>query len=61
MIQVGLAMIRCTNVTENRYALKAYNFYLFPENEIDAFDFRSKVKSNKILKEKKFFFFFVKF
>jgi len=27
-----------------RYALKAYNFYLFPENEIDAFDFRSKVK-----------------
>ena len=62
MVQVGLAMVRCTNAAEHRsverregmfldrgyllfdrYTLKAYNFYLFPENEMDAFDFRSKV------------------
>ncbi|CAF1293647.1 unnamed protein product [Rotaria sordida] len=49
MIQVGLAMVRCINPTENRYALKAYNFYLYPENEIDAFDFRSKSSSLQFL------------
>jgi hypothetical protein len=37
-----------------RYALKAYNFYLFPENEIDAFDFRSKVKFSKVNRKRKY-------
>jgi len=26
-----------------RYSLKAYNFYLYPENEMDAIEFRSRV------------------
>ncbi|CAF4886943.1 unnamed protein product [Rotaria sp. Silwood1] len=49
MIQIGLAMIQCTNQRENRYALKAYNFYLFSENETDAFEFRSKSSSLQFL------------
>ncbi|CAF1641085.1 unnamed protein product, partial [Adineta ricciae] len=56
MIQAGLAMIRCTNHEENRYTLKAYNFYLFPENESDAFDFRSKTSSLQFLAANRFDF-----
>ena len=47
MVQAGLAMVRCTDPVEKRYSLKAYNFYLFPENESDAIDFISKVKLNE--------------
>ncbi|CAF1228363.1 unnamed protein product [Rotaria sp. Silwood1] len=56
MVQVGLAMVRCLNPTENRYSLKAYNFYLFPENETDAFDFRSKSSSLQFLAANRFDF-----
>ncbi|CAF4634428.1 unnamed protein product [Rotaria sp. Silwood2] len=56
MIQVGLAMVRCLNPTEHRYSLKAYNFYLFPENETDAFDFRSKSSSLQFLAANRFDF-----
>ncbi|CAF0964166.1 unnamed protein product [Rotaria sordida] len=56
MVQVGLAMIRCVNPTENRYGLKAYNFYLFPENETDAIDFRSKSSSLQFLAANRFDF-----
>ncbi|CAF1372500.1 unnamed protein product [Adineta steineri] len=56
MIQVGLAMVRCLNPEENRYSLKAYNFYLFPENESDAFDFRSKSSSLQFLAANRFDF-----
>ncbi|UJR09960.1 hypothetical protein I4U23_014184 [Adineta vaga] len=56
MVQAGLAMIRCTNPAEHRYTLKAYNFYLFPENESDAFDFRSKSSSLQFLAANRFDF-----
>ncbi|CAF2943542.1 unnamed protein product [Rotaria sp. Silwood2] len=56
MIQVGLAMVRCLNPTENQYSLKAYNFYLFPENETDAYDFQSKSSSLQFLANNHFDF-----
>jgi hypothetical protein len=34
-------------IDDFRFTLKAYNFYLFPENESDAIDFISKVQSNE--------------
>ncbi|CAF4195707.1 unnamed protein product [Rotaria socialis] len=56
MVQVGLAMVRCINAEENRYSLKAYNFYVFPENETDAFDFGSKSSSLQFLAANRFDF-----
>ncbi|CAF2808727.1 unnamed protein product [Rotaria sp. Silwood2] len=56
MIQVSLAMVRCLNPTENQYSLKAYNFYLFPENETDAYDFQSKSSSLQFLANNHFDF-----
>ncbi|CAF0758967.1 unnamed protein product [Didymodactylos carnosus] len=56
MIQVGLAMIRCINPLENRYGMKAYNFYIFPENENDAVNFSSKSSSLQFLAANRFDF-----